>query len=120
LPASGGVAGQAYRSAHRGGMILALGIMAICCNIAAVPGILAWILGSSDLKQMEAGRMDPEGRGMTQAGMIMGMVMTIFVIIGIVFMICYFIFIFLIFAGAVGAAAGASMLSAATSILSLL
>jgi len=108
LPA-GGVAGHAYQSAHRGGMILTLGVMAIVCNIAGVPGILAWVLGNADLKQMDAGRMDPEGRGTTQAGMIMGMIMTIFVIIGIALTVCYFLFIFVLIAGAAGAAAGGGM-----------
>ena len=73
LPAHGMTPGN-YQKAHRGGLVLALGIIAICCNIAAVPGILAWIFGKSDLKAMDAGLMDPEGRGMTQAGMIMGLV----------------------------------------------
>ena len=102
----GGLAGHAYQTAHRGGIILALGVMAIVCNFAAVPGILAWVMGRADLKQMDAGRMDPEGRGLTQAGMIMGMIMTIFVIIGIVLTVCYVIIIFILFAGA---AAGGGM-----------
>lgn len=96
----GGVAGRAYQTAHRGSMILTLGILSILCNMAAVPGILAWVMGKADLKQMDAGRMDPEGRGITQAGMIMGMIMTIFAIIGIVITIIYFIFIFLVILGA--------------------
>jgi hypothetical protein len=108
LPA-GGIAGRAYQSAHRGGMILTLGVMAIVCNVAGVPGILAWVMGSADLKQMDAGRMDPEGRGLTQAGMIMGMIMTIFIIIGIVLIVCYLVLIFVLFAGAAGAAAGGGM-----------
>jgi predicted RNA-binding Zn-ribbon protein involved in translation (DUF1610 family) len=107
---SGGISRRAYQSAHRGGMILTLGILSIVCNIAAVPGILAWVMGRADLKQMDEGRMDPEGRGTTQAGMIMGMIMTIFAIIGIVIMICYFLFIIIVIAGAAGAAgAGGGM-----------
>jgi len=86
-----------------------MGIIAICCNIAAVPGILAWIFGRNDLKAMDAGQMDPEGRGITQAGMIMGMIMTIFAIIGLAFMLCYFLFIILFVVGAAGAAAGGGM-----------
>ena len=31
-------------------------------------------MGSADLKEMEAGRMDPEGRGITQAGQILGII----------------------------------------------
>lgn len=103
----GGVAGRAYQSAHRGGMILTFGIMAIVCNIAAIPGILAWVMGSADLKLMDAGRMDPEGRGITQAGMILGMIMSILTIIAIVLMVCYVVFGVIVFAGVAGAAAGA-------------
>src|SRR5882724_3883601 len=41
--------------AHRGGMILALGILAIV-GVASIPlGPLAWILGNADLKAMRAG-----------------------------------------------------------------
>lgn len=104
---AGGVAGHAYQAAHRGGMILTLGILAIVCNVLAIPGIMAWIMGSGDLKKMDAGIMDPEGRGMTQAGMIMGIVMSIFVIIGIVISICYFLIVIVVLAGAAGAAGAA-------------
>jgi hypothetical protein len=108
VPGHGGPRGH-YQQSHRGGLILALGIISICCNVAAVPGILAWIFGKNDLKAMDAGLMDPEGRGMTQAGMIMGLVMSIFALIGLVFLICYFLFIFLFVVGVAGAAAGGGM-----------
>lgn len=93
----GGMAGHAYPSAHRGGLILAIGIMSIVCNFMAIPGILAWVMGRSDLKQMDAGRMDPEGRGLTMAGMIMGMIMTI---IGIIVIVFYFLIVAIMIAGA--------------------
>jgi len=67
---------QAYSKPHRGGLILALGIIGIflCC----VPvSIVAWVMGATDLKQIRAGRMDPSGQGMTQAGMIIGIVGTV-------------------------------------------
>jgi len=64
---------------HRGTMILVFGILGL---VACFPfGIVAWIMGSGDLKAMDAGRMDPEGRGITQAGKIIGMVATILSII---------------------------------------
>jgi hypothetical protein len=58
---------------HRGGLILALGILSflLCGIFTAIP---AWIMGSGDLKEMEAGAMDPSGRGLTQAGKILGMI----------------------------------------------
>ena len=67
---------------HRGGLILALGILGlVCCFIC---GIIAWVMGNSDLKEMAAGRMDPSGQGMTQAGKICGMISVILQIVGLV------------------------------------
>jgi hypothetical protein len=40
-------------------------------------GIVAWVLGYQDLKAMRAGRMDPSGDSTTRAGMILGMVVTL-------------------------------------------
>ena len=57
---------------HRGTTVLVLGIIGIaCCMIC---GIIAWVMGNNDLKEMDAGIMDPEGRGLTQGGKICGMV----------------------------------------------
>ncbi|MBA2114504.1 DUF4190 domain-containing protein [Bremerella alba] len=57
---------------HRGVLILVLGILGIvaCCFC----GPVAWYMGSQDLVEIDAGRMDPEGRQMTQIGMILGIV----------------------------------------------
>lgn len=71
--------------AHRGGMILAFGIVGlVCCIIFA---ILAWVMGSGDLKEMAAGRMDRTGEGMTKAGKIIGMIACILAIVGLVIQI---------------------------------
>ena len=80
-----------YKVAHRGGLILVLGLMSIFCNFAMVPGILAWVLGKGDLKQMDSGHMDPSGRGMTTAGMVIGMVMTCLIIAGLAIYMCIFV-----------------------------
>ena len=64
---------------HRGTLILVLGILGIvCCFIC---GIIAWVMGSNDLKEMSAGRMDASGQGLTQAGKICGMVSVILQIV---------------------------------------
>ena len=58
---------------HRGGLILALGI----CSFVMSPipfGQIAWWLGNNDMAEIRAGRMDPEGEGLTQIGRILGMV----------------------------------------------
>jgi len=67
---------------HRGTLILVLGILSIvCCFIC---GIIAWVLANGDLKEMTAGKMDPSGRGLTNAGKICG-------IVGIVVQIVFFV-----------------------------
>lgn len=67
---------------HRGTVILVLGILGlVCCFIC---GIIAWVMGSNDLKEMAAGRMDPSGQGLTQAGKICGMISVILQIVGFV------------------------------------
>jgi ABC-type Fe3+ transport system permease subunit len=70
---------------HRGTMILVFGILGLVCCI--IFGILAWIMGNNDLKEMDAGRKDPSGRGLTQAGKILGMVACILAIIGVIIQI---------------------------------
>ena len=69
-PATGGL------EPHRGTLILVLGILSLTmCSIFT--GIPAWIMGKCDLKKIGAGVMDPEGGGMSKAGMICGIIATI-------------------------------------------
>jgi hypothetical protein len=70
---------------HRGNLILALGIASLA--VCALIGPAAWILGHNDLKEMRAGRMDPEGESNTRIGMILGMVATILSLVGVL-LIC--------------------------------
>ena len=84
------------QTAHRGGLILTMGIMSIVCNIALVPGILAWVCGRSDLKKMKDGTMDRSGEGITQAGMIMGIIMTVMAGLSALLVILYFIVVILV------------------------
>ena len=72
--------GQAMRP-HRGTLILVFGILGlVCCTIL---GIVAWVMGSADLREMDMGRMDPSGRGLTQAGKICGIVSVALAAVGI-------------------------------------
>lgn len=64
-----------YEQAHRGGLILALGIIGLMS--CAPVGVAAWLMGNTDLQAMDEGRMDPEGRQLTQVGKILGMVATL-------------------------------------------
>ena len=67
---------------HRGILILVLGILGLV--ICGPLGIVAWVMGSGDLKEIDAGTMDPAGRGTTQAGKICGIIATILMIIGVI------------------------------------
>lgn len=67
---------------HRGVVVLVLGILGLV--VCFICGIIAWVMGNNDLRQMDAGAMDPTGRGLTQAGKICGMISCILAIIGIV------------------------------------
>jgi hypothetical protein len=58
---------------HRGILVLVLGIVSLICTCFPV-GIIAWVLANQDLKEMNAGIMDPTGIGMTKAGKILAMV----------------------------------------------
>jgi len=78
---------------HRGTAILVLGIVGLvigllgsfCCAIFGIAGlicgIIAWVMANKDLKEMSAGRMDPSGRGITQAGKICGIISVILTIV---------------------------------------
>jgi hypothetical protein len=83
-----------YPQGDRSGMVLALGIISvvfvlISCVAAAViyvvpigviglgTGIAAWILGRKDLAAIANGERDPNGQGLTNAGMICGIIGTI-------------------------------------------
>jgi hypothetical protein len=65
---------------HRGTLILVLGILSLV--VCGPLGIAAWVMGSGDMKEMDAGTMDPAGRGTTQAGKICGIIGTILMIVG--------------------------------------
>lgn len=67
---------------HRGTLILVLGILSLV--VCQPLGIAAWIMGNGDLKQIDAGTMDPTGRGTTNAGRICGIIGTILLIIGVI------------------------------------
>ena len=75
--------GQGGLKPHRGVTVLVLGIIGIV--LCFICGIIAWVMGKNDLKEMDAGTMDPAGRGMTNAGKICGMIGVILACVGLVF-----------------------------------
>jgi predicted Zn finger-like uncharacterized protein len=93
---------------HRGTIILVLGILAIVTGLHLILGPIAWIMGNADLKEIHAGRMDPEGEGMTNIGRVLGMVATIIGIVAIVLFCIGFLIWLIVVVGFFGLAAGAS------------
>jgi len=85
---------------HRGALILVLGILGLL--VCQVLSFFAWIMGKGDLQRMDAGEMDSDGRGLTQAGMICGIVGVALLAIGILIFVV--MMVFGLAAGAAGAA----------------
>ena len=76
-------------AAHRGAMILVFGILGIV--VCFIFGIVAWVMGNGDLRQMDAGQMDPEGRGLTSAGKTCGIVSVALTALGLLVYILIFV-----------------------------
>jgi hypothetical protein len=62
-------------------MVLVFGILGLV--VCVILGIVAWVMGKNDLREMDAGLMDPAGRGLTQAGKICGMISVILALVGL-------------------------------------
>ena len=64
---------------HRGIFVFTFGILSFIGGFFAIVfGPIAWIVGRRDLKEMNTGVMDNSDHGLTQAGHVLGMIMTIF------------------------------------------
>jgi hypothetical protein len=76
---------------HRGTLILvlAIGSLLFCGFFTGIP---AWIMANADLKEMDAGGMDPSGRGTTQAGKVCGIIGTLLSALSIVVVIAIIAF----------------------------
>ena len=81
---------QAYAKyeEHRGTMILVFGILGIACCFPF--GIAAWVMGNADMQKINAGIMDPEGKGTTNAGKICGIISVALASLGIILQIILF------------------------------
>lgn len=71
--------------AHRGGLVLTLGLVGVICCQLISPA--AWVMGQADLRRMDSGEMDPAGRGSTQAGMVLGIVGSVLLLLGFAFQV---------------------------------
>jgi hypothetical protein len=70
---------------HRATLVLGLGIVGLLC--CGPLGIVAYIFGKNDLAEMDAGVMDPSGRGTTNVGRILGIVSIVFLVIQVVYIV---------------------------------
>jgi len=86
-----------YLRPHRGWLVLILAVvgMAVWCPVLT---IMAWVIGSGDLLEMDAGRIDPSGRQLTRWGKNLGMVMAL----GWIFAASFAVMILLYFSSAWG------------------
>ena len=75
---------------HRGVIILVVGILSLVMCPPA--GIAAWFMGSKDLQEIDAGRMDPAGRDFTRTGRILGLIGTIYFVLWCLAVILFVIF----------------------------
>ena len=66
-----------YVAPHRAALILVLGLLGFVVG-CPVFSVIAWVLGSRDLREMRSGRMDRSGEGPTLAGMVLGIIVSIF------------------------------------------
>jgi hypothetical protein len=69
----------------RGGVILGLGIAGLLCCFPL--SFVAYFLGRKDLAEMDAGRMDPTTRSLTNVGRILGIVGIVWLVLQMVFVL---------------------------------
>lgn len=84
---------------HRATLLLILTILGFITQIIIL-NIVAWVMAHNDLKEMDAGRMDPEGRSMTNLCRILNMILVIFTIVMIAVSCVVLMLIFGLAAGA--------------------
>jgi len=66
---------QTQEQPGRGGLILALGILSVVA-LGFIVGIPAWVMGNHDLKRIRLGRIVADQKGLTTAGMVIGIIGT--------------------------------------------
>src|SRR5262249_32783108 len=62
--------------AHRGDLMVLLGSLSVIVGPPLV-SVITWLMAHKDLKQMDAGQMDPAGRSKTQTGRLLAIISTI-------------------------------------------
>jgi len=70
---------------HRGTLVLVMGILSLV--VCGVFGPIALSMGRNDLAEIDAGLMDPSGRGTVNAGRICGIIGTIILVLQILYIV---------------------------------
>jgi hypothetical protein len=70
---------------HRATLVLGLGIVGLLC--CGPLGIVAYLFGKKDLAEMDAGVMDPMGRGTTNVGRILGIVAMVWLVLQLMYLV---------------------------------
>ena len=84
----------------RGTLILILGILGLVCCMPC--GIVAWVMGSADMKRIAAGQIPESERALTQVGMILGIVAVVLAVISLVIWVLWMVLFGAAMAGAAG------------------
>lgn len=72
----------------QGTTVLVLGILGlVCCGVL---GPVAWIMGNSAMREIDANPAAYSNRGSVQAGRILGIIATVLLVLGIVFYVAVF------------------------------
>lgn len=80
---TGGAAeASGYVMPHRGGLLvflgfLGFGLIGLCPVFSPILGLITWVIASRDLAEMRAARMDKSGEKLTQAGWILGLILSL-------------------------------------------
>jgi hypothetical protein len=84
---------------HRGGTVLALGIVGLALSMMGLFGVLglplgiaAWVMAQGDLRKIRGGDMDPGGHSLTRAGRICGIISVVWSSFFVLFMIAWVTF----------------------------
>ena len=78
----GAAEASGYVAPHRGGLLvflgfLGFGLIGMCPVFSPILGLITWVMASRDLGDMRAGRMDKSGERLTQAGWVMGIILSL-------------------------------------------
>ncbi len=81
--------GQIQRDHPRAVVVLVLGILSLvlglsCYGVGLIMGPIAWALGQSAIKEIDAAPNEYRNRGLVQAGRICGIVATVLLVVAIV------------------------------------